>query len=177
MKKLTFALTFCVWAYLLYILLFLLTSYDPAEPGYSPPFVLFVVDTVNLFIHEAGHLFFKPFGMTVHILGGSLLQVLLPAALLFVTWRHNVHQIGLPGFWVGENLVNVSAYMLDAPYRRLRLIARGLIHDWNWLLGGDADVSEPLGKAVFFLGILVCLASVSAGVWFAVGKYRGEAAG
>ena len=70
------------WTYAAYLLVFLMTSYEPARPGFSPPFVLFVLDTINLFIHEAGHLFFKIFGMWMHIIAGSLFQVLLPLALL-----------------------------------------------------------------------------------------------
>ena len=124
-------------------------------PGYNPPFALFVLDTVNLFIHEAGHLFFKPFGMTIYILGGSVFQVLLPLTLAVVTARQNILQVGWPAFWTGESLVNVSAYILDAPYRN-----------------GDADVSEPLGQLVFWTGILLCAASIGAGVWAAIKTYR-----
>ena len=38
----------------------------------------------NLAFHEFGHLFFRPFGEFMSILGGSLFQVLLPLALLAV---------------------------------------------------------------------------------------------
>jgi hypothetical protein len=171
----TLVLSALVWAYLSYLFVFLLTSYNPALPGYTPPFGLFVIDTVNLFIHEAGHLFLRPFGMTSHILGGSILQILLPAALAVVTGRQNFRQVGFPAFWLGESMVNVSAYILDAPYRKLPLIARGLIHDWNWLLNGDADVSDPLGQIVFWTGILICAASIGAGIRAMVMKYREDA--
>lgn len=172
MKTIVLIITAIAWIYLAYLFVFLLTSYEPAAPGYNPPFGIFVLDTVNLFIHEAGHLFLRPFGMTIHILGGSFFQVLLPLALAVVTARQNILQIGWPAFWTGESMVNVSAYVLDAPYRQLRLIARGLIHDWNWLLNGDADASEPLGQIVFWTGILLCAASIGAGVWAAIRIYR-----
>lgn len=131
--------------------------YHPADPlGYTPPFVLWVIDTINLFIHEAGHLFFKVLGQTVSILGGSLLQCLIPLALTIVTWREKPHQTGYPLFWFGGNLVNVSVYVADAPYKNLRLIKEGLIHDWHWLLSDNLDAAEPLSIFLRWSGIIVC---------------------
>ena len=172
MRNALLALKIVFFLYLGYLLVFLATGYSPESPGYHPPFVIFVLDTINLFIHEAGHLFLKPFGMWIYIFGGSFFQCFLPAVLLFVTWRQNFRQIPLAGFWLGESLVNVSVYIKDAPYRHLRLLAQGLIHDWNWLLSGNLDAAEPLGDIVFVLGLLICLASVGAGIWFAVQSYR-----
>ena len=164
-----------VLLYLSSLLFFLLTGYAPAAPGYHPPFVIFVIDTINLFIHEAGHFFLKPLGMWIHIMGGSLFQVLVPTTLLVVTWRQNAGQIVYPGFWLGENLVNVSAYIRDAPYRQLKLIARGLIHDWNWLLSGNLEMAEQIADVAFALGLLVCAASLTSGGYWAVQKIRGIA--
>jgi hypothetical protein len=148
--------------YLLYLSYVLAFEYNPADPGFRPPFVLFVMDTINLFIHEAGHLFLRPFGQFVHVLGGSLVQVLLPLALVVVAGRQSVWLTWYGGFWTGESLVNVSVYIADAPVKQLRLIAKGLIHDWNWLLSGNLEAAEPLSEIVFGLGILFCV--VSAGV-------------
>jgi hypothetical protein len=164
-----------LFAYCGYLLIFLLTGYTPEQRGYSPPFVLWIMDTINLFIHEAGHLFFKILGQWLYILGGSLTQVLIPLALLIVVWRTNIAQIWYPGFWLGENLVNVSVYIRDAPYRKLKLLAQGLIHDWHWLLNGDPDTAEILGGTVYWLGILLCLSSIGCGVWFAIKAFREEA--
>lgn len=172
MKYVGLILRTLLWVYLSYLFVFLLTSYHPAEAGYRPPFGLFIIDTINLFIHEAGHLFFRLFGMWLHILAGSLFQVLIPLALLVVTWRQKISQIGLPGFWLGESMINVSVYIKDAPVKQLKLIAKGLIHDWNWLLSGDLEAAEPLGDAVFVLGILLCAASIGAGITFAIRAFR-----
>ncbi len=132
MKFFSVGLQFVVTAYAVYLLSFLAFEYYPADPlGFTPPFVLWVIDTINLFIHEAGHLIFRLFGQTVSILGGSLMQCMIPLALVIVTWREKPHQAGLPLFWLGENLVNVSVYIADAPYRNLKLIKDGLIHDWH----------------------------------------------
>jgi hypothetical protein len=172
MKYAALALKLLVLSYLAYLLFFLATGYEPALAGYRPPFVIFVIDTINLFIHEAGHFFLKPFGMLIHIIGGSLFQILLPLALLIVTWRQDVRQISYAGFWLGESFINVSVYIKDAPFRQLKLIARGLIHDWSWLLSGNLEAAELLGQVVFVVGLLVCAGSVGAGIVFAIQKFR-----
>jgi hypothetical protein len=172
MRYALLAIKLVIFAYLAYLLYVLATGYEPQSTINRPPFVIFILDTIDLFIHEAGHFFLRPFGMFIYILGGSLVQCLLPLALALVTWRQNVTQLVYPGFWLGENLVNVSVYIKDAPYKQLRLLARGLIHDWNWLLADNLDSAEPIGEIVFILGLLVCFASIGAGVFFAVQKFR-----
>jgi hypothetical protein len=172
MRATVLVLKLLLYGYLAYLLVFLSVLYHPEKPGFNPPFILFVLDTVNLFIHEAGHFFFGLFGRWIHMISGSLFQVLLPLALLVVTLRQRPAQAALPGFWVGESMVNVSVYIRDAPYRQLRLIARGLTHDWNWLLSDNLEAAEPLADIVFGIGILFCCASVVAGFWFAVRTFR-----
>ena len=53
---------------------FLWCAYDPTQ--------WHLIDGVNLLIHEAGHIVFRPFGEFMMIAGGSLFQVIMP--LLFV---------------------------------------------------------------------------------------------
>ena len=115
-----------LWAYLTWILLFLATSYDPSDPaGFDPPFFLFALDWVNLFIHEAGHFVFRIFGQWMHMFGGSLFQVLVPLALTIVSFRQSPSHATLPLYWTGESMVNLSVYIADAPYKQLKLIAKG----------------------------------------------------
>ncbi|MBI5476347.1 MAG: hypothetical protein HY964_06390 [Ignavibacteriales bacterium] len=140
--------------------------------NYRPPFLLWVTDWMNLYMHEAGHLLFKIFGRTIYFLGGSLTQILLPLALVVVIARQQNWYIGAAGFWMGENMVNVSVYIKDAPYRKLHLIGRGLIHDWNWLLSDNLDAAEPLADFIFISGIIICLASLGIGVWWSVRDYK-----
>ncbi|MBP1678613.1 MAG: hypothetical protein H6Q29_524 [Bacteroidetes bacterium] len=162
-----------LWSYLLYILWFLATSYDPSDPaGFDPPFLLFVLDWVTLFIHEAGHLVFSLLGQWMHMIGGSVFQVLVPMALTIVSFRQNPSHTPLPLFWTGESMVNLSVYIADAPYRQLKLIAKGLIHDWNWLLSDNLEAAGPLSDAVFGLGIALCVAAIGGGVYFAVRTFR-----
>jgi hypothetical protein len=157
------AARFFIACYLVYLLWFLAFEYHPADPlGFHPPVVLWVVDVVNLFIHEAGHLFFRILGQTMSILGGSLMQCLLPLALAAVTFREKPRQTVYPMFWFGENLVNVAAYIDDAPYQNLKLIREGLIHDWHWLLAERLDAAEPMAAIVRWAGVGICAATVVA---------------
>jgi len=177
MKYAGLALKLAFLSYLGYLWFFLATSYEPAVSGYSPPVVIFVLDIINLFIHEAGHFIFKLFGMWVHIGGGSLFQCLIPLSLLVVTWRENRNHVVYPAFWLGENLVNVSAYIQDAPVRKLKLIAKGLIHDWHWLLRGNLEMAEPLATTVFITGLVVCAAAIALGLFAAVQAFRDRVGG
>jgi hypothetical protein len=161
--------------YLGHLLFFIVTAYEPTDPSFHPPLGIFIIDMINLFIHEAGHFFFKLFGRWIYVLAGSVFQILVPMALLAVTWRQNLPQIAYPGFWIGESMVNVSVYIRDAPFKHLKLIGRGLIHDWNWLLSDNLEVAEPLGETIFVMGVLICLASLGVGVYFAVRNFTNPA--
>jgi hypothetical protein len=172
MKYILLTLKLLLYAYLAYLLYFLTVEYDPASGTSRPPFLLWVTDWMNLYIHEAGHLLFKLFGRWMYFLGGSLTQIFLPLALMLVIARQRNWYIGAAGFWMGENMVNVSVYIKDAPVRKLHLIGKGLIHDWNWLLSNNLEAAEPLGDAVFIAGVLLCAVSIIVGIIFAVRDYR-----
>jgi hypothetical protein len=87
---------------------------------------------INLPFHEAGHIIFAPFGHTMMVLGGSLMQVLVPAmcAAAFLFQNHDQFGAALCVWWMGENFVDLSPYIDDA--RSLQLM----------LLGGPADEVE-----------------------------------
>jgi hypothetical protein len=128
------------------------------------------LDGVNLAFHEAGHLFFSFGGSTLHYLGGTLGQVLVPAALgaHFLLRREQPFAAALCLWWLGESLVNVSIYMADARALALPLVGGG-DHDWNelfhrfGLLGEDAVLrTSGLTRAA---GVLTMLAGLA---WAAV---------
>lgn len=172
MKQTLLILKLLLFTYLLYLLYILFAEYDPTSASFRPPFVIWVTDWMNLYIHEAGHLIFKIFGRTIYFLGGSLTQILIPLALVLVIARQRNWYIGAAGFWLGENFVNVSVYIKDAPFRELRLIGRGLIHDWNWLLSNNLDIAEPLASIVFIIGIFVCAASIVVGIILSIRDFK-----
>jgi len=125
------------------------------------------LDLVDLAFHEAGHLFFRPFGTTLTYLGGTLGQLLVPAGLaLWFVWRER--RPGAAAFccwWVGQNLANVSVYMADARELALPLVGGG-DHDWNELfyrfgLLGETSVQRVAGST-HAAGVVVLLAGL---VW------------
>ena len=133
------------------------------NPEYWDP-----LDDLNLAVHEAGHLVFSAFGETMTILGGSLFQVIVPAA--FVAYFARTRQryaAAVTMSWVAVNLLNVSRYVGDARARELPLLGgEDSIHDWwylliNWdLLPRDLVIA----RWVHFLGVVAFLSSLLAGV-------------
>ncbi len=117
-----------------------------------------VFDTASLIIHEAGHVFFAPFGWTLRILGGSLFQLILPGLFVFSFLRHAYTpgtQLSL--VWWGQNALNVSTYAADAQERALPLITNDpATHDW-WQLLRAADLlayDDVVGACFLALAIL-----------------------
>ena len=94
------------------------------------------LDNVHLPVHEAGHLLFGWFGATLGLWGGTLLQLLVPAALTitFVVRRELPGTVFCAmGFF--HSLTGVATYMIDALRRELPLVTVGAPsdeaeHDW-----------------------------------------------
>jgi hypothetical protein len=78
----------------------------------------------DLVFHEAGHLIFGVFGRFMSVLGGSLLQFLIPvvAAVAFVR-QEEKFSAAVCAWWAGQNLVDLAPYIADA--RSLRLVLLG----------------------------------------------------
>jgi hypothetical protein len=107
------------------------------------------LDFVNLAFHEAGHVFTSPFGITVHVLGGTLGQLVVPALLVwyFMVRRRSAFGAACCAWWLGESLVNVSVYMADARELALPLVGGGE-HDWNELFFRFGVLDEPSVRAI-----------------------------
>ena len=121
------------------------------------------LDGVNLVFHEAGHVILFLAGDFLTVLGGSLLQVLVPAACAAAfAWRGEAFGAGLCGIWTGQSLVGVSLYMADARLGALPLLGGDDAgHDWNYLLGrlGLLAWDRALGRATAVLAGLIILGS------------------
>jgi len=92
---------------------------------------------IDLVIHEAGHAFALVLPRFFSVLGGSALQVLLPAvcALIFLH-QGQLASFAVASFWMGESITDVAIYMADARAQALPLIGgHAAVHDWNYLLG------------------------------------------
>jgi hypothetical protein len=151
-------------------LYFLWCAYDPWQ--------WHLIDGVNLVIHEAGHIVFRPFGEFMMIAGGSLFQVIMP--LLFVSYfiyQRQFYSAALVLFWVGESILNVSVYAADSLALQLPLLGgEDSMHDWNYLLS-SLNMLPATAKVAWTIRVIGTLTIVTAAVgsfWFARGKMSDE---
>ena len=177
MKKAFIAFQVIVLLILVYFSWYLATDYQTPHGRRDMPFVIWIIDTIDLFIHEGGHGIFGIFGRFMHFLGGSLIQVILPVAAIVVFLRTSgLRSLIGTLYWLGHNLINVSIYIDDAPKQQLTLISKHATHDWRWLCGymGILDSAEDLAAVVAFLGVLSLIGAIGVGVYFVVRDIREE---
>jgi hypothetical protein len=114
------------------------------------------LDSLDLAIHETGHLVFGFAGETLTLLGGTLFQLIVPAALAIALWRKgDRHGATVPSWWLGQNCWNISVYVRDARTQALPLVGGGE-HDWATLLenAGWLERDQALGGAVYLAGVV-----------------------
>lgn len=93
------------------------------------------LDYANLMIHEMGHPLFSWFGYTLMILGGTLLELIVPLACgAYFFMKREVAGVAFCLFWFFENFLYVGVYMADARAQALPLAGSG-DHDWAILFG------------------------------------------
>jgi len=118
-----------------------------------------VAHAVNLLFHEAGHVLLMPTGVeTLVLLGGTLLQLLVPALIAGLAVRE-----GRPGVLaVALTLLSASAYsaatyVADAGDRALPLITGDSdTHDWGQLvyeIWRAPGAEDPIALVLRVLGI------------------------
>jgi len=124
------------------------------------------MDYANLAFHEAGHIFFAPLGSTMHYLGGTLAQLLVPGGLIawFLIREGRPLAASFCCWWLGESLVNAARYMADARDLSLPLVGGG-DHDWNELFYRFGMLTEPaVARAASLtkgMGILLMIAGLA----------------
>ncbi len=126
-----------------------------------------------LVFHEAGHLFFRPFGEWMMFLGGTLGQLLMPALIVVAFLWKNRDPFGAAiGLWLlGVSLLDVASYMYDALEPQLMLLsgATGEAggHDWIYLLDsmGLRPQARAIGALTHKLGALVLLLALVWAAW------------
>lgn len=119
------------------------------------------LDHADLIIHEAGHFVFRFFGFFMHMIGGTLMQIILPSILV---WHFLVHHyrfgVQLSLLWLGHNFINISVYAGDARAQVLPLLGGSRsIHDWHYLLSRFGWLEyDTLISHGFFACAIVCFA-------------------
>lgn len=149
-----------------YFTLILAKNYQTPQGRLNLPFIFWVVDIINLYIHEAGHFFFKLFGRFLYMLGGTLFQIIIPVTTLIVFVRGSLHSLPFTSYWIGHNLVNISIYIADAPYRKLKLISSSALHDWHWILKkmDMMEDAETIASVMNAFGIFICIVGIISGL-------------
>jgi hypothetical protein len=136
----------------------------------------------DLVFHEAGHIIFSPFGRFLTVLGGSLMQVLVPvvAAIAFVR-QQDPFSAAICGWWAGQNLIDLAPYIADA--RALQLILLGGHtgaevegHDWEYILTQlrVTHLDHQIGMTAYAIGLLIMIGSLAFAVRFALREPESE---
>ncbi len=93
---------------------------------------------ITLVFHEVGHIVFALFGRTIAILGGSIMQVLVPtaAAIYLLLRQRDFFGFAVGGAWFSYSLWEMATYMADANQEALPLVGFSdhPEHDWGTLL-------------------------------------------
>ena len=132
--------------------------------------VAFAVWAVTIGPHEIGHVVCMPFGWFLHVLGGSLWQILafaLPAIYAYAVRRQITTSLL---FWAmaGHSFINLAPYIGDARARELPLIF-GLSkdhHDWWNLLRtyGLLDYDHALAALATITGAAIVTGAAALGI-------------
>ncbi len=133
---------------------------------------------VNLPFHEAGHLFFSPFGRFLQVAGGTITQLLVPAvvATSFLI-RRDRFGAAVALWWLGESMADVAPYADDASAGQLPLLG-GVTgsevedyHDWEVMLTklGLLSWDHAIGRFFFVAGGIVMAAALA---WGLVSTFR-----
>jgi hypothetical protein len=168
MRYAKLVLYFFFLAVIIHFTIYLATDYQTFPGRNHTPFAMWTIDTIDLFIHEAGHLVFRLFGQVLYFMGGSLFQVIIPIVTAVVFGRNNLRSLMFTLYWIGQSMANVSIYIGDAPYQQLHLLSRHALHDWHWLMVelNLMDDIETIASVVNVIGILTCVAGIGVGLFF-----------
>jgi hypothetical protein len=129
--------------------------------GLAHPADFSLLDSVDLAIHETGHLVFGPFGEFIGFAGGTIMQLLMPMLFVVHFWRRgDRHAASVGVWWVAQNLGNIATYVADARAQELPLVGGGE-HDWAYLLGelGWMRRDVQIAHAVLALAVLLVVGS------------------
>jgi hypothetical protein len=127
------------------------------------------IHLINLPFHEAGHVFFSPFGRFLHVLGGTFGQWLVPfIALCAFLVKGNPFGAAVGLWWLGESFMDIAPYMDDARAGQLPLIG-GVTgsevedyHDWEVILSrlGWLQHDHTIARASFTIGSIFMILSL-----------------
>lgn len=142
----------------------LFAAWYVGRPVLDPLHYVLLRDII-LATHEAGHVLFMPFGEFLMVLGGTLLQVVVPVVfVVYFLRRRDVYAACIVALWVAFALTDAALYIGDARARRLPLLGGDPAgHDWTFLLvqTGLLERDRALERAVRGVGLLVYWGAVA----------------
>lgn len=124
------------------------------------------LDSLDLAIHETGHLVFGPFGELIGYFGGTLMQLIVPLVFAGYFFRKgDRHAATVALWWLAQNCWNISVYVSDARAQELTLVGGGE-HDWTYLLDRFDLLEKDLaiGRAIHLVGVVLYILSIIGGV-------------
>lgn len=137
--------------------------------------------SINLPFHEAGHFLFRPFGRFMHVLGGSLGQLLMPLTCLGTfLYQQNAFGGTVGLWWFAENLMDLAPYIGDARAGELPLLG-GVTgsevedyHDWEYLLKhlGWLYSDHKIAAGAYMAGRWLMLLAFLWGAWLLYRQYK-----
>ena len=135
-----------------------------------PPINSSLMHAIDLVFHEAGHVIFRLLGNFMMVLGGSLMQLLVPAvataSLLFR--QHDPFGASVALWWLAQSTQDLAPYIYDARRQGMQLLGGGTgidrpgAHDWNNLLSRMdlLNADHALAWRVNATGVLMMLAAL-----------------
>ena len=128
--------------------------------------------SLNLVFHEAGHLLFSYCGRFLGMLGGTLLEGLMPIFGAYYFYRkRDFFSIALCFGWLSTALFSIARYAADARATALPLVSMSwdsdVTHDWNYLLHQWGLLQHDQAVAFLFRSLAVgaMLICLSFGFW------------
>lgn len=139
---------------------------------------------VLLPFHEFGHVLFRPFGEFLMLLGGTLVQVLMPLVLggFFLVRNRDPFAAALMLWWASGAILDSAPYVYDA-WKPQHVLLTGRTgdtgaHDFIDILGdlGLLHRAQPIGRGVHAFGAALMLAALAWGGWLLWRQYRARRA-
>jgi hypothetical protein len=133
---------------------------------------------ITLAFHEMGHLLFVPFGNTMHLLGGSLLQIAVPLIAALYLWLRQGDFFGLAvgGGWLSFSLWELAIYVFDARREKLALVgfSDDPQHDWSTLLTRwhVLNYGDHFAWLIRIVAVLTWAAAIALGAWLCWRMWR-----
>lgn len=137
---------------------------------------------INLVFHEAGHILFRPFGEILTILGGSLMQLLVPVVAMgaFIFKHRDNFAASICLWWLAQSMMDLVPYIHDARAQELWLLGgvKGKdipgIHDWHNILSrlDLLNYDHVLASVTAVLAIGLMLVSFAWGAYLLYAMYE-----